>query len=154
MEAAVNIQADEIVRALNVAGISVEHAQGKWKPAVLQQAQKGFVEELVHQRGDPAIRSAPYRLQHDIVMRPPDLSVRLQLVNRAIRAQMGSSHRAYDAHRCSDITASARGKFAGGVSHGRVHVGLIEGQPTVAILPERFDYHASETFKELRGIGA
>src|SRR4029077_7763407 len=72
MEAAVNVQAHEIAGTFHVACISIKHAQGKRKLAILHQAQKALVEELVHQGSDPAIRPTAYGFQCNIVVSPSD----------------------------------------------------------------------------------
>ena len=65
-------------------------AEGKAKVTPLDQLQERLIEGLVQQACHPAIKDRGDRLEDDVVLRPANLGVRLQLMDQAIGEQVAA----------------------------------------------------------------
>ena len=147
VQAVIDIQANEITGTFDVARISVEQTERKPKLAMFDQPQKCLVEGFVQQVRNPAVEHRGHRLKHNVVLRPSDLRMRLELVNRAIGQQVALRENAGNAQSSRNFTDAAGGKLSENVAGSRVHVWFVEGHPAIAEVAEPGDDEARKTLK-------
>src|ERR1700747_1418952 len=112
MQSVVDSQTNKVGGALNVSGISIQQAQWKWKLAVFDKPNEGLVECFIQQLRDPAVEHRGHGMEHDVVLCPSDLRVRLQLVNGAIGQDVALREHAGHAQGGGDFADAARRKFS------------------------------------------
>src|SRR6266576_2456779 len=132
VQAVIDIQTDEVTGAFDLTSVAVEQAEGKLKMAVLDQAEKCFVEGLIKEVSHPAVEHRGHRMKYDVVLCPSHLRVGLQFVNGSIGAKMALGKHAGHTNRSADLSSLARREFTKDISRRRVHVRFVERDPAVA----------------------
>ncbi len=104
-------------------------------------------------RGDPAVEHSGYWFKYDVMLRPSDLCVRLQFVDRAIGAQVALREDAGYAKGRADLSCLSGRKFSENIAGGRVDVGFVECHPAITQVAQDFNHAARESFEKDGCIG-
>src|SRR5258708_39276546 len=154
-QAAVIVDSDVVASALHFGEIMAEAVERKGSASGANALRKIIVEAPVNESGDPAIngRFRVARFEDDIVLRPSDLCIRLQLMNRTIRSRMCQTK--VPGHtRCLDEPSLFAGReLAQEISQTGIDVGLVEGGPYIAQIAEILDDSPRKALEQTDRLG-
>src|SRR5262249_3013043 len=112
-----------------------------------------LIEAAVDKAAQPTVDGGvpASRFENDVVLRPADASLALQRMNRPVRGRVSQADSAGDRGGLKNVAAASRRKLAQEIAQGYVHVGLIEGGPVVAKIPQSSHSLVGETPEQFDG---
>src|SRR5262249_21398916 len=131
-----------------------ELVKGKRRAPAENAVREILIEAAVDEAAQPAVdgRIPAPRFENDVVLRPADIGLALQRMNRPVGRGMGQAEVA-GYRRGLENAASASGrKLAQEITQGHVHVGFIEGGPVVAEIPQRGYSLVSEALEQFHRL--